>query len=647
MNLRLNFFVISILFLIGIQLRAQETEEVKETNEKLSPDTASIVYFNPLNDFNGFHQLRQYKAGLNNFQDYDPTRKNGMDYASLGNFGLASNPIIYSGVPQSTYTYGKYAFGIYTLSPENTRFFITDKPFTDLYYVMGKGKQQYFDVTHSQQVKQQVTIGARLNWFKSPGTYLRQTSNNAGIGVYLLYHTLNNRYLVLSSYFHNNLTVYENGGLQDDSVFINNTESDRQRIPVNLSSAKNHMKENEVYFKQTFFLRKPLPTPVKKNDSVQTIQPRRTLLFYLNQPGSFTHTLRWKSQGMAYTDTKPNASYYPSIVHFNTGQTYDSVYNSSLEIHLVWSNARADSTSIHDPFILQVGIWHRSVRIWQNSTNISLNQSGPEAQAILNIFPRLELRGWMNYVSAGYHLYDFTSGAQGNLLFSRGKYPGLFTFLYQIAQLEPAYFYEHYSGNYYFWLKSYTKQVYNALSFKAVYHGFDAGLSLNTGSNIVYMDQQAFPQQAAGTYTITQVWIKKLLHLGHWEIDNKYYYQHVAGADIVRLPAFTGNIALIYNFVLFKHALISQAGVSCFYHTKWKGDAWMANTRSFYLQDNIYTGGYLYADVFLNIKVKRASMFLKYQHLNSGWTDYSYFMVPHYPQPDRGLRFGISWLFYD
>jgi hypothetical protein len=647
MNLRFPLLLIIAFALLAIQSRAQETEEVVETKEPLTPDTASVVFFNPLSDFTGFHNLSTFRANLTNFQDYDPARKNGMDYATLGNLGTASNPLIYPGIPQTTYNYGKNAYSLFALSPENTRFFIADKPFTNLYYVMGKGKEQYFNVTHSQQIRRQLTLGARLNWFKSPGTYLRQTSKNASVAVYTLYHTLNNRYSVLASYYHNKLTVYENGGLQYDTIFIQNTESDRMRIPVKLSSAQNHIKNNEVYFTQTFFLRKPSTMPVKKSDSTQIEQPRRTLLFYLKQPGCFTHTLRWSNQGLAFSDTKPNSSYYPPIYFKDSLITFDSVYNTYFENHLMWSNTRADSTSKHDPFIVQGGIWQRTMRIWQDSVSRSMYQWGPEVQAILNIFPQLELKGWMQYVSSGYHLYDFTSSAQAKLMFTKGKHPGLFTFSYQVAQLEPDYFYEKYSGNYYRWDKTYTKQFFNTLSFRANYLGFDAGLSLNTGSKVAYMDQDALPQQAEGTYTITQVWLKKLLHMGHWSIDNRYYYQHAAGADIVRVPTFTGNMSVIFNFALFKRALISQAGISGFYHTRWMGDAWMANTRSFYLQDEIYTGGYLYTDVFLNLKVKRASIFIKYQHLNSGWTDYTYFIVPHYPQQDRGMRFGVSWLFYD
>ncbi|MFZ4707481.1 MAG: putative porin [Bacteroidales bacterium] len=647
MNFRFASLFFATFFLFILNVSAQETDAAEDNNEQHSPDTASVLYFNPLNDFTGFHNFTHFRADLTNFQDYDPARKNGMNYATLGNLGLACNPIIYAGVPLSTYNYGYNAFGLYILSPENTRFFFTDKPFTNLYYVMGKGKQQYFDITHSQQLKRQVTIGARLNWFKAPGTYLRQTSKNASVAVYALYNTINNRYSLLASYYHNNLIDYENGGILYDSVFQQNTETDRNRIPVNLSNAQNHIKNSEVYFAQTFFLRKPRPSPVKKNDTTQSSLPKRTLLFYLNQPGCFTHTMRWSSQGEAYSDTKPNASFYPATIYHDSLKTFDSVYNTYFENHLLWSNARADSSSRHDPFIIQGGIWHRTMRIWQDSVSKSLYQWGPEAQAILNIFQQLELKGWMRYVSSGYHLFDFTSGAEGKLLFSKGENPGLLYFSYQFAQLEPAYFYEHYSGNYFHWDKSYTKQSFNTVSVKALYRGFDAGFSLNTGSNLAYLDKDAIPQQTAGNYTITQIWFRKLIHIGHWEIDNKLCYQNVAGADVVRLPAFTGNMAFLFNFVLFNHALISQAGVSCFYHSRWKGDAYMPNTRSFYLQDNNYTGGYLYTDLFLNFKVKRARIFIKYQHLNSGWTDYSYYMVPHYPQPDRGLRFGVSWLFYD
>ena len=649
MKFPLKFILLTLLALASSVLIAQEpetsTETASEVSEKRSPDTASVFSFNPLNDFTGFHKYSRFRPSLGNIQDYDPARKNGMDYANLGNLGLASQSLIYSEKTGVGYNYGGDAFNLYRLSAENTPFYSSKKPFTHLYYVMGKGKEQFFYIKHSQQINKQLTIGANFRWFRAPGLYLRQGSNHSNMAVYSFYHTPNNRYLVLASYFYNNLKVLENGGIIHDSIFTENLENQRELIEVNLSDASNHLKNNEVLFSQTFFLRKPQPVQLKKNDSLQESTPKRPLLFYF-QPGCFTHTFSWKSEGMAYSDSKLT-NFYPPDIYIDSLKTYDSVYTTNFENRLMWSNARPDSSSRYDPLIIQAGIWQRTSRIWQDSVSSNFNQAGTEAQAIINIIPRVELKGWIRYITSGYHRHDFSTRLQGNLLFSKGKHPGTLSFTYRMSQLEPACFFEHYSGNRFRWDHTYAKQLFNSISASAVYRGFNAGLSLYTGSNVVYMAQDALPRQAAGTYTVSQAWLLKDFHLGHWSFDNKFYYQHAAGADIIRVPAITANSTISFSLTLFKNALLTELGVSLFYHTEWKGDAWMPATRTFYLQDAINTGGYVYADAFLNIKIKRARLFLKYQHLNSGWMDYNYFMTPHYPQPDRGLKFGVSWLFYD
>ncbi|HEX7410771.1 MAG TPA: putative porin [Bacteroidales bacterium] len=656
MKFLLKFLLLTVLTLTSIVVIAQEPEtpsgdnqqSKEETtsaeNQQRSPDTATVFSFNPINDFTGFHKYSRFSASLSNVQDYDPARKNGMDYANLGNLGLASQSIIYGEKTGVGFNYGGDAFNLYRLSPENTPFFSSKKPFTHLYYVMGKGKEQFFDVKHSQQINKQLTIGANFRWFRSPGLYLRQGSNHSNMAVYSFYHTPNNRYLVLASYFYNNLKAIENGGILHDSVFTQNIEFNRQLLEVNLSDASNRLKNNEVLFSQTFFLRKPHPAQVKKNDTTQQISPKRPLLFYF-QPGCITHTFSWKSEGMAYSDSKP-AAYYP-VIYYNGVGTYDSVFNTSMENRLMWSNARPDSASRHDPLIIQGGVWQRMAYVWQDSASNNFNQAGTEAKAIINIIPRVELKGWIRYITSGYHRHDFTTRLQGNLLFSKGVHPGILSFTYRTSQLEPDYFFEHYAGNRFRWERSYAKQLFNSITVSAVYRGFDAGISMYTGTNVVYMDQNAFPKQATGTYTVSQVWLLKDLQIGHLSFDNKFFYQHVAGSDIIRVPELTANSTVSFNLTLFKNALQTEFGISLFYHTKWKGDAWMSATRTFYLQDTITTGGYVYADAFLNFKIKRARLFLKYQHVNSGWMDYNYFMAPHYPQPDRGLKFGVSWLFYD
>jgi hypothetical protein len=45
--------------------------------------------------------------------------------------------------------------------------------------------------------------------------------------------------------------------------------------------------------------------------------------------------------------------------------------------------------------------------------------------------------------------------------------------------------------------------------------------------------------------------------------------------------------------------------------------------------------------------LKRFRIYVKYQHLNSLWTQPRYYMVPHYPMQEAAFKFGMSWSFYD
>ncbi len=83
------------------------------------------------------------------------------------------------------------------------------------------------------------------------------------------------------------------------------------------------------------------------------------------------------------------------------------------------------------------------------------------------------------------------------------------------------------------------------------------------------------------------------------------------------------------------------------YNTEYYADAYMPALRAFYSQQSYKTGNYPYIDAFVNIRVKRAKMFLLVEHLNAGLMNYDYFMVPSYPMPDRAIKFGIAWAFYD
>ena len=80
--------------------------------------------------------------------------------------------------------------------------------------------------------------------------------------------------------------------------------------------------------------------------------------------------------------------------------------------------------------------------------------------------------------------------------------------------------------------------------------------------------------------------------------------------------------------------------------TSYRANAYMPATGTFHLQDGKKIGDYPLIDFFINFKVRQARIFLKWEHINSGWLDYNYYAAPGYPLADRLIRLGLQWQFY-
>jgi hypothetical protein len=108
-----------------------------------------------------------------------------------------------------------------------------------------------------------------------------------------------------------------------------------------------------------------------------------------------------------------------------------------------------------------------------------------------------------------------------------------------------------------------------------------------------------------------------------------------------------GDVTLYYTQQLFGGAATLQPGLNFFYNTSYYADSYNPALRSFYLQDKKEIGNYLYMDVFINLKIQRARIFVTYTHFNAAFMGKTYFTTPSYPMQDGAFRFGVSWRFHD
>ena len=65
----------------------------------------------------------------------------------------------------------------------------------------------------------------------------------------------------------------------------------------------------------------------------------------------------------------------------------------------------------------------------------------------------------------------------------------------------------------------------------------------------------------------------------------------------------------------------------------------------YYLQKQVPPEVTLRTDLFLNLKIKTAGIFLRFTNLTDGLGAKAYELVPGYPQPGRVFHFGVRWMF--
>jgi len=179
------------------------------------------------------------------------------------------------------------------------------------------------------------------------------------------------------------------------------------------------------------------------------------------------------------------------------------------------------------------------------------------------------------------------------------------------------------------------------------YRKLKGGVKFFTFGNYTYLNDSIRPAQLTDASTLLQVYIEGLAMIKKFGINTRLVYQQTSHPDIVGVPEFTGVADIFFKSPVFKRAATLQVGFEVSYFTSFYANAYMPALRDWYVQNNQKIGNYLFADVYLTLKVKAARMFVKYAHFNSLLGNYNYYLAPGYPARDARFYFGISWRFHN
>ncbi len=613
-----------------------------------SPDTASI-FFTQLNDrWPGEKIIRLNDTVLNGFNYYLPTESATSLYGLTGNAGLAYRSMVFSLPEYSGFRFTPFDYTLYKFINRNIKYYQTTGPYTNIFYSTGPGKEQLFRFTHSQNIAGGLTLGLDVDLVNSLGLYQRQKSDDMSFAGTAQYVNEKENYVVLGNYHSSRIRWRENGGVRRISLFANNTETDRKRIPIYLKNADNFTKESGFQARQFYYFGKVRRNPVTDSLRSDTIGPKRLHRYYNPERSNFIrHTISYSRNAHRYTDNDPEEGFYRQIL-IDSVKTVDSVYYHELSNDLSFEAGVGRARGSSKAVLIRAGVEHISGTYRNDTIKRNFNRLTPYGYLAANAFGLAKAEG-MIWATTG-SPFNGDKGISGLLTLPGYDNSDNWGNLKASASLtieQPFYLYQYHYSNHFSWDNAFGQQT--TLSFKASYEHrvLKAGFNVTNITDYVYLDTLSHPIKEQGSVAVTQIWAFADLKWRHFESQLYGVVQNSSKQGVINLPQFAGRASLYYSRALFKRALYLQGGFAVMFNTPFYEDAYMPALRAFHVQNSIQTGGYPYVDAFINIRVKRARMFLMMKHLNAGMMDYDYIMIPGYPMPDRGLRFGISWAFYD
>lgn len=598
-------------------------------------DSSKVYFFFNHFDTRGPNFITTIDTLITSVEKYDPVTRPGNYYATLGNPGLANQSIVYKPFLKKGFDFGIRSLDKYMFQNDSIKYYWVGRPYTKLFYIMGSKKEQNLHIDHSQNIASWFTFGIRFRYINSPGYYQNQESDDKNFVIKTRFQTKDYRYMVLGNYFHNKLTLQENGGIKYDSLFEENIIDSRQGMEVNLTTANNYIKENGFFVKQFFSIQKRnrFRRTIAKDSTGNIIQKR------IN-PGSISHSLLYSNSTQLYQHSLEDNNGFYRTTFDSTNQTYDSTHIIKLENQINWTNTdNARDQLLTFNFALKYNYIELSI----DSNNRIFNELIPSGAVAFTISKKLKVDFFADYVSGNSNGGDYNLTGQLSFFSKFGN----LNYKITSALQEPGKFYAYYSSNNFFWDKDLRKQSFFINTIEYRYQKLTASVNFINVGSLVYFDTLANSSQVNGGTSIFNASLRKLFNAGNWSFDLRAIYQNASSTEAVRIPEFIGDVSIYYTKDLFKQAAILQTGIDAWYNTSYYANAYMPATKSFYIQNGKKIGDYIYANVFLTLQVKRSRLFVKYHNLGFLFKDFSYYTVPSYPMKDGGFRFGISWMFYD
>lgn len=613
-------------FSIHAQTDTSATDST-EVSEYLDASNARAEFF--IGD--AFGQFQKPDSALLQFQKFNAARTKIFPYTYLGVLGSASQPVFFEWDRKQGFTEGREQYLIFENTLDSLRFYRTNTPFTDLYYVLGTGNEQLFHFRHTQNFSPQGNIALNFEKMASDGKYLSNKKQFTNFDLTSWYETKNKRYHAQAALIYNNNNNLQNGGIEDENVF----ESDEAFTPaVYRTTASDFRKSLQAEVIQTYAFAKKISYQL--NDSVSG--------FYDAPFLEIKHQFRARDFDRNFEDIREDTSYYEHIYAYaDTLRDESDVdgFSNKLQIgNPEYKKISADST-VQNHFRWNVFAEQQHHEVADASGNYNYDY----LLAGLNIEHHISSLPFSYFLHAESDITNTTYEIQAGLSYFN-KYVSLSAHA-SAAQFLPSIIEQHYYGFAYRWDNDFENISLNNAEIILASAQYHASLSARV---FQFKNYISIPFQQ-NDLQIYQLNLQKDFYFNHFFLLNNIGFQKPSNIEIINIPLVLGNHSFIYQTQLFKSALTFAAGIDISYTSQFNLSEYNIVTGLFSLQTETPAqtkpSFYPYIDAYMNFEIRTFRFFLKLENAAQGFPYAGYYEAVNYPMQARSFKLGVSWyLFY-
>jgi hypothetical protein len=456
----------------------------------------------------------------------------------------------------------------------------------------------------------------------------------------------------------NTQNAQENGGLKNDSIFMN-SNMDERAYEVNLDKAESTMRNIHFQFSHRYKFGKAEQIPDTTSETGFRRWRERTA-----KTGSLIHNLEFQRNYRLYEDdlSSGNMNFYRNFF-MDSLNTFDSTYHRSLSnmIQLMLD----ENPNRETDFGARAFIRHDWVKYTHNIPNDTLTGNGDTTVIRHRDYQYHDVHvgaGFLHTVGTGWDWmargrYYLTGYKARDLIFDgyitrqfqgkRGR--STINISGRFALEEPDPFLKDYESNHFRWHNDFdkTKDIRGSLTVSNEALKILGRFNFSLASDLVYLNDSAVPVQHRPVVTILSGELNKDFKLGILHSNHRIHYQVSSNNRVVRLPDLSYYTSTFLGFTVVKNALRAEIGFDFYYYTKYRALAFNPSSGTFHNQDVRDIGNYPYLNLFVNAKIKRTRFYIRWDNPYAGYIKKNYYHVLHYPTRGRVVKMGVSWTFYD